>query len=147
MTRGAPDYQILEHTADIGILVRGSDPEALFERCAAAMFDLMVDLDAVARDLSAGAVVDDFEVEAPDREALLVAWLGELLGRAMVDSVIYAAFELRRQSDTHLLGRAWGKPFELANQVFRTEIKAVTYHELLVSEDREGWTARVIFDI
>ena len=147
MTRGAPEYEVLPHTADVGVLVRAPSARELFERAAAAMFDLMVDVTRVGEGLAAGAVLEDVEVEAPDREALLVAWLGELLGRAMVDGVIYAAFDISRLEDTRLLARVWGKPFESAGQEFRTEIKAVTYHHLLVSEDREGWTARVIFDI
>ena len=147
MTRGAPEYEVLPHTADVGVLVRARSARELFERSAAAMFDLMVDVSRVAESLPAGAVLDEVDVEAPDREALLVAWLGELLGRAMVDGVIYAAFDISLLEDTRLLARVWGKPVETAGQQFRTEIKAVTYHQLLVSEDRDGWTARVIFDI
>lgn len=147
MTRGAPEYRILDHTADVGILVRAPDARTLFERCAGAMFDLMADVSAVADRLPAGAVVDDVEADAPDREALLVAWLGELLGRAMVSGLVYAAFDIATLDDTHLTARAWGEPLELAGGAFRTEIKAVTYHQLLISQDREEWTARVIFDI
>ncbi len=147
MTRGAPEYQVLEHTADVGILVRAPDAPSLFERCAGAMFDLMVDVSVVAADLASGAVVEEVHVEAPDREALLVAWLGELLGRAMVGDLIYAAFDVTALTPTRLAARVWGRPVGPASGAFRAEIKAVTYHELLVSEDREGWTARIIFDI
>ncbi len=146
MTRGAPEYQVLEHTADVGILVRAPDAPSLFERCAGAMFDLMADVTAVAADMARGAAVEEVHVEAPDREALLVAWLGELLGRAVIGDVIYAAFDVTALTPTRLAARVWGAPVSAAG-AFRAEIKAVTYHELLVSEDREGWAARIIFDI
>lgn len=143
MIRGRVDYELVEHTADTGILVRAPTLPELFERAAAAMFDVMADLDTVRPSETAEAV----EVEAIDRETLLVAWLSELLGRAMAAGRIYGAFEIESLDDDRLTGRVWGEPLDVERHGFRTEVKAVTYHHLLVSEDREGWSARVILDL
>jgi len=35
-------YQIIDHTADLGIIVKGTDEKNLFIRAAQAMTDLMV---------------------------------------------------------------------------------------------------------
>ena len=143
MIRGRVDYQLVEHTADTGILVRGDSLPDLFERAAAALFDVMADIDRVRPEEEAETV----EVDAIDRETLLVGWLGELLGRAMAKGWIYGAFEVEEIDDERVVGRVWGEPLDPDRHDFRTEVKAVTYHHLLVSEDRDGWSARVILDL
>ncbi len=143
MIRGRTEYRLLEHTADLGFLVRADTVEELFERAAAALFDVMWDLDAVR----AGPVEREISVTAPDREALLVAWLGELLSLAMAEGWVFGAFQVDRLAPESLSGRAWGEAADPARHRFRTEVKGVTYHRLLVSEDRDGWSARVFLDI
>lgn len=155
MTRGRPPYSVLEHTADAAVLVRACAVEALFERCAAAMFDLVADIEAVAAalDTDSGARLDTVSVTAADREELLVAFLGELLSRSSAEGRVYGAFAVDtigatgEAGTTTLNARAWSVPLDLAAHRFRSELKAVTYHELLVSEDSDGWSARVIFDV
>jgi len=46
-----------------------------------------------------------------------------------------------------LSGVVAGEPFELSHHGLKTLLKAVTYHQLSVRRDRDGWAARVIFDI
>jgi len=44
-------------------------------------------------------------------------------------------------------GRAWGEPLDLARHGFKTEVKAVTYHELALTEIPGGIRAHVVVDI
>jgi len=37
------DYEVIEHTADIGIRVKAKDPAGLFKNAAAAMFDIIAE--------------------------------------------------------------------------------------------------------
>ena len=46
-----------------------------------------------------------------------------------------------------LSGVVAGERFELSRHGLKTLLKAVTYHQLSVRRDRDGWVARVIFDI
>jgi SHS2 domain-containing protein len=148
LIRGRPRYELLEHTADTGVVVRADSLERLFETAAAAMFDLIADLDRV----EASGEGEETRVEAPDLEALLVAWLDELLGRALAAGRVYGEFDVTRvgRSETG----AWevsavvrGAALDLESGAFRTEVKAVTWHALSVSRDARGLEARVIFDI
>jgi SHS2 domain-containing protein len=41
---------------------------------------------------------------------------------------------------------AW-EPYEAARHPLRTELKAVTWHQLRVTRENDAWTARVIFDV
>ena len=147
MTRGRPEYDVLDHTADAGVVVRALDEKTLFERAAAAMFDLMVDVDRVAADLGRGAIEREIEVDAVDREALLVAWLGELLSVAMAGGYVFGEFDVRRLEETSLSATVRGCPLDPHRHGFRTELKAVTYHALSITRNDRVWTARVIFDV
>jgi SHS2 domain-containing protein len=141
-TRAPVEFAALDHTGDLGILVRAATPEELFERAAAAMFSLVGDPVSVGEELE-----ETVRVEAEDRETLLVAWLSELLYRHVVHSRLYRLFEVSELGETRLEGRVRGEPLDESRHEVETELKAVTYHGLLVSEDREGWSARVIFDV
>lgn len=150
MTRGRPEYRRLDHTADEAILVRAPGERELFERAAAAMFDLVADLDAAAARLDAApdpAAATLVEVDSIDREALLVAFLGELLSLALLEGRVFAAFEVTALAPWRIGARCWSVPAAELGEHLRTELKAVTYHELLVAEDDDGWTARVVFDV
>lgn len=143
MIEGKIEYQVLEHTADTGFLVRAESLALLHEKAASALFDLMVDLNLVR----VGEVEHQIEVDAPDRETLLVAWLGEILSLSAATECLFCAFSVDEISNGRLVGRVRGEEVDLDRHEFKTEIKAVTYHHLLVSEDRDGWSARVLVDI
>jgi len=145
-----PEYELIDHTGDVGIIVRAGSLAALYEKAAAAMFDIILDLETVRpeRPYEVG-------VEALDREDLMVRWLSELLFLYEARRVALSRFDVREVSDSRLAAKAWGEPFDPGRHIARTELKAVTYHEMLVSEDRSGpggmegagWTARIIFDV
>ncbi len=148
MIRGKVSWEVLEHTADTGIVVRAKSLPALYERAAAAMFDALVDLATVEPRGDA----EEVTVGAPDRETLLVAWLGELLSRAEAAGRVYGEFDVRELGpageDWRLVARVRGEPLDPSRHRFRLEIKAVTYHLLEVRrEEPDGWLARVLFDI
>ena len=67
-------YEQFSHTADIGVRVFGRTLKELFENAAFAMFDILADLDGLE-----GSLSQDFELTAPNKEELLIAWLDELL--------------------------------------------------------------------
>ncbi len=133
MLRGKCDYRLIDHTADVGLLVRAPDPAVLFERAASAMFDMMFDLET----FGGGGDAETVTVEAPDRETLLVAWLSEMLSRSMAAETVYGEFDVTELSETTLSAKVRGESRDLDRHDFRTEVKAVTYHHLLVSEDAD----------
>ncbi|MCU0254827.1 MAG: archease [Acidobacteria bacterium] len=143
MISGRVPYRLLPHTADAAFEVDGPDLPRLFEAAASVLFDLMVEVDRVA----CGPLELAVEAEAPDREALLVAWLSELLGEAMARQAALGAFEVERLDATRVVGRAWGERLDLARHGFKTEVKAVTYHELALTEIPGGFRAHVVVDI
>jgi len=68
------NYQIIDHTADLGIVVKGVDVEDVFIRAAYAMTDLMV-----KADISEKEAKRNVSVEGEDFADLMVRWLSEIL--------------------------------------------------------------------
>ena len=133
----SPHFEELEHTADWSIRVYGKDFPDLLSQAGAAMFQLQ------AVDMRANPQVwRPIEVEAPDREALLVTWLNELLYHSDEMGESYTRFVIDEAEPTRVRARVGGVP----GLGERAHIKAVTYHDLSVQEAPAGWTATIVFD-
>lgn len=137
-----PFYQELEHTADWAVRVWGESAAALFEHAAEAMFELQ------GADLAAGApVTTTLDCLAPDLEALLVAWLSELLFHSETGDVAYTRFSVE------ITGKDAAEGFNLAALASGytgrgplSHVKAVTYYGLSVKQTEAGWEATITFD-
>ncbi len=135
-------YQVIEHTADTGIEVKGRSLEELFARAGCAMFDLMVDVRAVEPVEEAKV-----SIEADSLEDLLITWLNELLFRAEVSGMFFSRFEVSSVRNDRLNATIMGEPYNEKKHQIGHGIKAATYHELHVARMNRTWFARVIFDI
>lgn len=144
-------FELLEHTADSGVVAFGDSFESLLENAAAGMFSIIADVDSVKPKRSICV-----EVEADSCEALLVALLRELLFQHDAYGFIFKELkveELSQLSDEHgemrfkLRAIAFGEPVSETNAELHGDIKAVTYHGLKVERDAGGWRAQVIFDV
>jgi len=135
-------YEVIEHTADTGISVRGKTLEELFALAGCAMFDLMVDVRKVKPEEEA-----KLSLEAESLEELLVTWLNELLFRAEVSGMFFSRFEVVSVRDNKMKASIKGEPYDQKRHPIGQSIKAATYHELEVARREGQWLARVIFDI
>ena len=130
-------FEEIDHTADAALRVWGPDMAALLRQAALGMNRLMhaVPLDSLraARHLA---------IDALDRESLLVEWLSALALSAETEGIFYDEFEFSLVSDTRL---------EVVARGFRGPVmggvKAVTYHNLKVTEGAPGLAAAVTFDM
>ena len=137
-------YQItpFDHTADQGIIVRADSLPELFVAAAIGMFDSMYRLEGLTPDRTR-----DVTVTAADREALLVAWLQELLFWFEVEEEIVTGAEIHELGETTLRATVQGRL--LGPDVLRTgaAVKAVTYHGLSLQPVDGGWQAALLFDV
>lgn len=135
----------LQHTADIGFEAEAASLERLFEAASRGLLDA---LDASA-DPEATPVRDDLELERPDLERLLVAFLRELLHRSTAERVRPEVERLEVDvrpdaTSCSLSARLAWRPW--TDDPIR-EIKGVTYHGLEVEERDGRWHARVVLDV
>ncbi len=136
-------YEIIEHTAEIGIKAYGRQLKELFAHMAEGMFSLIVPPEEVA--LRSTITV---AAEAQDRDRLLVAWLRELLYRFDTEHFLARSFQIRVLEPTRIEAEAQGEILDFSRHHTDKEVKAVTYCDLFLTQGNDGiWSAQVIFDI
>jgi len=132
-------YEEIEHTADLAIKAYGRDIKELFANAAYGMFSAMgIDLEAIKPTLRR-----EVRLEAPDREALLVDWLNELLYLHETEGEIYADFDIHALSETELRANIMGTKGNGAKIV----IKAATFHNLEIARMEDGYAVTITFDV
>lgn len=134
-------FEVIEHTADVGIIAYGRSLEELFANAAVGMMSFLIDLASVR--LVQQRTVD---ADADDREGLLIAWLNELLVLLNADGFVPGRFTVRHLTDTRLRADVAGEPVDPTRHRFHLDVKAATYHTLEIKQDGL-WQARVIFDV
>jgi SHS2 domain-containing protein len=135
-------YETFDHTADIGIRVFGHTVEEVFTNAAYALFDQLTDLRKVGN-----RATQEISVEGVDREDLLIRWLGELLFLCQGRGYLFKEFSILSLDSNSLKATARGEIFDPSRHRIKTEIKAVTYHQIELKRADEGWEGKVVFDV
>ena len=135
-------YRLFDHTADLGMEFFGGSREELFVSAGAGIFDVITDINRIKTEKTFR-----INVEGLDLEDLLVNWLRELLYLHQVKRMLLSEFHISEMDAVHLKGTVMGEPFDEKRHEIKKEVKAVTYHNIEVTENKGHWTARVIFDV
>jgi len=136
-------YEIIDHTADLGIRAYGKTLPKLFENVALGMLESIAELDSIG-----GKKEFELNVQGDTLEDLLVAFLGELLFIHEVEEILFKHVEILQFNENNLSAAAYGEEKNPQKHVIYTEIKNVTYHQLKVEQSADGkWETLVIFDL
>jgi len=135
------DFEIVNHTADVGIIAYGVDIRQAFANAARGLFSLITELDDIREIL-----YRDIEVTATDKESLLVAWLNELIYQFDAENIIFKRFDITELNNTRLRARSYGEKVDSSRHKLKTGVKATTYHLLTVDKE-DGYKVQIIFDI
>lgn len=141
MIEADPGFEFVEHTADVGVRGRGRDLPDLFRNMARGLFAVIAGTGSVRPERERRV-----ELEAESAPDLLHDWLEELNALHQIEGELYAEFEVVIEG-TRLRARVRGEPIDPARHDLRTEVKAVTWHDLELREAPGGWEARVLLDI
>jgi len=134
-------YTLRDHTADVAVDATGPDLDAVFGAVADGLAA------AMCESVPADGDRFKFAVRAESREALLFDYLDQLIYERDVRSVLPVDNEAvvsRNSEGWNCRGTARGVPLDV---ITAREIKAVTYSEMDLSEDANGWHAYVVFDV
>ncbi|MFC2016305.1 archease [Chloroflexota bacterium] len=135
------EFEIINHTADVGIIAYGADMNQAFANAAKALFYLITGLDNVEE-----VTHRDIELTAPDQESLLVGWLNELIYLFDTENIIFKRFDITQLNNTHLKARSYGQKADSLKHKLKTGVKAATYHMLKIDKSNGG-KLQVLFDI
>jgi len=134
-------FEIIDHTADVGIVAYGADMSQAFANAARALFSLITELDDVTE-----VVYQDVELTAPDEEGLLVEWLNELIYLFDTENIIFKRFDIIKLNNNQFKARSYGEKVDKAKHKLKTGVKAATYHMLKVDRG-DVCQVQVLFDI
>jgi len=135
-------YRFTDHTADFGLEIFGTDAGDLFIQAAKALTDLLTDPKTLqGRDQRTLAVTGD------DWADLMVNWLRELLYLWNGEEQLVREVAIETLEQKRLVARVTTDAYNPDTHPIRNEIKAVTYHQIEAGPHKDGWRARVIFDI
>jgi len=133
-----PSHRWIEHTAELQLELHARSEAAIFRQAVLALRELLEDDGPATGDRAERSV----EVEATDRGALLAEWLAELVFLAETEGLVPdEARDLVVGEDT-VTAVVVGRTCEP-----RHLVKAVTYHDLELHRDRDGWRGNVVLDV
>lgn len=135
-------YEQVPHTADLAAKIYGKSLSELFENAAFAMMDMSADLEGLAPEETMPV-----ELEAPDKEDLLVCWLNEILYSLVSENILFFEFHVLSITDGKLTAEAIGQRIGEDEGRIRTEIKAATYHDVRIEKTGSGYEVTVVFDV
>ena len=132
-------YSILDHEADIGLEIYGKSLEELFINAVKGLFSLIVDANDVKAEKGK-------RFDLTGNGETLIVFLNELLYMWEMEGFIPKEFSLKIDNN-RLTGTIIGGIFDPARHTAMQEVKAVTYHGFLMTQDENGFKARIIMDV
>ncbi len=137
-------YVFIDHTADIQFAAYGFSFEEALSNAAEAMFTVMANVAALGDEEKVA-----IEEKAETLEELVGYTLGDILSESSSQEMFFSRFRVdsfHKEGDGYALsGTAFGE--DMTPEKGKTEIKAVTMHEISVSREGNLWKIMVILDI
>jgi len=139
------DYKYIEHTADIGIEVSANSIDKLFKISALAWMETII-----GKVKLENVLTKNIELEGISHEDLLVVFLSELNYIFLVKKEVYQPLSISIWKEGQLYklkAELYGEIIDYKKYTVNEEIKAVTYHQIKISQEGKNFNTKIIFDI
>jgi SHS2 domain-containing protein len=136
-------YEDLDHTADVGVRVRGSTADEALARLALAFGTLVTGGAPAAPESDERLAVEG----GPGLAGTAVALLRELLFRFATERLIPAAIEVHRVDEGGAEATVAFARYDPERHGEGVDVKAVTWHAARLEPEGDGWVAQVVLDI
>jgi SHS2 domain-containing protein len=134
-----PTHRWIEHTAELQLELHARSEAAIFGQAVHALRELLEEDEGPP---TGGRTERTVEVEATDRGALLAEWLAELVVLAETEGIVPEEARNLVVGEDSVTAVVVGRTSEP-----RHLVKAVTYHDLELHRDRDGWRGNVVLDV
>ena len=134
-------YKFLDNIkSDVMFEAYGSNLSELFSNSAEALFTVICESSKVLpkKTLKIEAVSDN-------EQNLIIEWLQQLIAAVDTEEMFFSKFEITEIDNKHVKAVCYGE--EISPEKSGTVVKAVTYHNFKFEKTKEGYKARVSFDI
>ena len=133
-------FQLIEHTADTGLVAYGHSLAEAFANAAYGLFSIITEPSKV-REVESLPVA----VSAEDVESLLFNWLNHLIYIFDVEYLLFKRFDITEFSEYNLKATCRGERYNPSRHQLKLGVKSATYHMLKVDTDNNR--VQVIFDV
>ena len=133
MKRHVLKYTLFEHTADVGLHVFGSDMKELFANAAEGLMSLMTEPEKIHP-----VEETPISLQAESSEALLRAWLAELLYLYHAERKLVSGVSFPVLTKNRLDAVVRGERLDESRHEIVGEVKAVTWHRLKIERTGKG---------
>ena len=138
-------YKFIEHTADTKFQAFGKTLEESFSNAAIAMFEVITKTEKIEK-----KITKKIGLHAQDKGALLYKWLEEML--FFLDTEFFMLNSIKnikitkKKDEYYLEAEITGDKFKEEYEIHGS-VKAVTYNEMFVKEEKGKATVQVVLDI
>ncbi len=134
-------FELIEHTADIGIRAYGDGLEEAFREAGRGFTSIMCDLDKIEKKGS-----KTLTIKGDNWDTILVDFLTELIFYFEVEDLLFIDFDIEicDNDQKELNAVCYYEEYDPNKHEISGQIKAVSYHEIAVDPKGE---IRVIFDV
>ena len=139
-------YKFLDDVsiADIAFEAKNKDLNKLFEDCALATFDSMVDLKTVKPKTK-----KEIKLKADNVEELLFKFLEDLVFLKDSDYILFNKFKVKINGNEkfELKASLSGEKIYIKKHKLKVDVKAITMYMFKVEKIKNGWKAFVVLDV
>jgi SHS2 domain-containing protein len=138
----AGEFELLEHTSDIGVMARGATREEALVAASKGLVSILVDPSPFKPEQERF-----FKASGRDEAAQVVNWLNEILFFFDTEGMVFVEFQIDAWTPAGITGHARGERLDIERHEFRTAVKAATYHQFESRQTADGWEFRVFVDV
>ena len=135
-------FELLEHTADIGIAARAASWPGLLQQLARGWRRIVCGESEIAATTGLKRTI-----RGDDREELLVNLLNELIFLLETRNFLTAEIQIDSATDEVLNLQLQGETYDPGRHQWQQEVKAATYHQLKIEQQGDSWQAQVYLDL
>ncbi|MFH0925404.1 MAG: archease [bacterium] len=136
-------FEFIEHTGDIGVKIYGETIVDFFQNAGKAFTNVLIEDDKKIKEI----VRKPIFIKNDGWERILITWLNELLYIFETEQLVFGRYKIKFVTRYRMKVICCGEQFNPSCHELRTEIKAVTYHQLAIKKKNNLWQTIVIFDV
>ena len=137
-------FKFLEHTADVKVLVEERTLSKAFSTCALAMKEITAE-----QILVAPKIKKEISVEGKDLESLLYSFLEEFLYLLDAEGFLLSKAPIvkieKNKEGFSLKAKIIGD--KASNYIFTNDVKAITYNDMFIKEEKDKTTIQFVLDV
>lgn len=134
-------YDFFEHTADIGVIVKGKTIEEIIENLVLVFSDLTTDISKLEK-----SIEEKISLEFEDFEEMIIKTMEEIIFLFETKKFLTAECSVNIKNKA-ILCEMKGDIFDSSIYPSKFIIKAITYHQFELRKEKDKWILRVVFDV